>query len=82
MGNLCMETLITSEAKRIADRYNKDFLDCSDVMQITGLGRDKVREIFNSKGFPVTVYGKKKTVNVISFVIWQFKNNTKGGMNG
>ena len=33
------EELISLEAKRLADRYNKDYLDCEDLMKITGLGK-------------------------------------------
>lgn len=47
-------------------------------MQIMGLGRDKIREIMNSKEFPSAKYGKKKTVNIISFVTWQFMKNING----
>ena len=55
-------------------------LELKDVMQITGLGRDKVREIFNSKNFPLSNYGHKQTVSIMAFVIWQMKNNTKGDL--
>ena len=51
-------------------------------MQITGLGRDKVREIMNSKSFPSSKFGKKKTVSVVAFVSWQFKNNMNGDLYG
>lgn len=75
-----IEELICAETKRLSDKYKKDYLDLKDVMEITGLGRDKVREIFNSKNFPLTTYGHKKTVSVMSFVIWQIKNNTRGNV--
>ena len=77
-----IDLLISAEAKRLAERYNKDFLDIKDIMQITGLGRDKVREIMNSKEFPASKYGKKKTVSIVAFVTWQFKNNTNGEIYG
>jgi len=73
-----IETLICAEVERLSKKYNKDFLELKDVMEITGLGRDKVREIFNSKDFPSSNYGHKQTVTLMSFVIWQIKNNTKG----
>lgn len=72
--------LIQSEVDRLSKRYNKDFLDCADIMKITGLGRDKVREMMNSNNFPTSKFGRKKTVGLASFVIWQMKNNTKGGL--
>ena len=39
------EELISAEIKRITEKYNKEYLDCSDIMKITGLGRDNVRAI-------------------------------------
>lgn len=82
MGEFKIEELICAEVKRLSEKYKKDYLEIKDVMEITGLGRDKVREIFNSKNFPLTTYGHKKTVSVMSFVIWQIKTNTKGNMYG
>ena len=75
-----IEELICAEVNRLSKKYNKDYLELKDVMEITGLGRDKVREIFNSKDFPLSTYGHKKTVTIMSFVIWQMKNNTKGDL--
>ena len=40
--DLQAEMLISAEAKRLADRYNKDYLDCEDLMKITGLGKGNV----------------------------------------
>ena len=77
-----IDYLIASEIKRLSEKYQKDYLDVKDVMQITGLGRDKVREIMNSKSFPAAKYGKKKTVSIAAFVSWQFKNNTNGDIYG
>lgn len=77
-----LENLICAEVERLSKKFNKDYLELKDVMEITGLGRDKVREIFNSKDFPVSLYGHKKTVSIMAFVIWQMKNNTKGDIYG
>ena len=82
VSKLQIDSLISAETKRLAERYNKDYLDVKDIMQITGLGRDKVREIMNSNDFPASRFGKKKTVSIIAFVSWQFKNNTKGDIYG
>ena len=65
-----IETLICAEVDRLSKKYNKDYLELKEVMEITGLGRDKVREIFNSSNFPLSTYGHKKTVSIMSFVIW------------
>ena len=47
------ENLIKSEVERISTKYNKDFLDCEDLIKITGLGRDNVRSLLRSKNFYV-----------------------------
>lgn len=82
MIELKIEALILAETKRLSERYGRDYLDLKDVMQITGLGRDKVRQIFNSKSFPLSNYGHKQTVSILAFVIWQFKSNTRGQIYG
>ncbi len=74
MNDLKIEDLISSEAKRLSDRYGKDYLDCSDIMKITGLGKDNVRTIMNRKDFPTMKIGKRKIVSVIGFATWQIKN--------
>lgn len=76
------EELISSEVERISKRYNKDYLELNDIMEITGLGRDKVRTLFNSKNFPTCKIGKKKTVTIMGFVIWQMEHNTGGNIYG
>ena len=48
---LNIESLIQNEVERISTKYNKDFLDCEDLMKITGLGRDNVRNLLRSKNF-------------------------------
>ena len=74
MNELKIEELITAEAKRLSDRYGKDYFDCEDIMKITGLGRENVRSIMNRKDFPLTKVGKRKIVSVLGFATWQIKN--------
>ena len=69
------ENLIKSEVERISTKYNKDFLDCEDLIKITGLGRDNVRSLLRSKSFPTTKVGKRQVVSVLNFVTWQMMNN-------
>ena len=71
------EELISAEAKRLSDKYNKDFLDCEDLIKITGLGRDNVRTLLRSKDFPTTKVGKRQVVSVLNFVTWLTLNNNK-----
>ena len=81
--DLQAEMLISAEAKRLADRYNKDYLDCEDLMKITGLGRDNVRNLMRSKNFPTTKVGKRQVVSVLNFVTWMtLNNNTSEVKNG
>ena len=69
------ENLIRSEVERISTKYNKDFLDCEDLIKITGLGRDNVRNLLRSKNFPTTKVGRRQVVSVLNFVTWQTMQN-------
>ena len=70
-----IENLIQNEVERISTKYNKDFLDCEDLIKITGLGRDNVRNLLRSENFPTTKVGKRQVVSVLNFVTWQMMNN-------
>ena len=56
------------------DRYGKDYLTATDIRKITGLGKDKVRNIMLRKDFPSLNLGKRKIVSVVGFATWQIKN--------
>ena len=58
------------EAKRIAEKYQKDFLSCDDLVGIMGVGKNNIRELMNSGHFPTIEIGNRKVVSVISFVMW------------
>ena len=70
-----LNELIQSEVNRISLKYGKDFLDCEDLVKITGLGRDNVRNLMRSKTFPTTKVGKRQVVSVLNFVTWLTLNN-------
>ena len=70
-----INNLIESEVDRLTTKYNKDFLDCEDLIKITGLGRDNVRNLLRSKSFPTTKVGKRQVVSVLNFVTWQVLQN-------
>lgn len=72
---LNIDNLIKSEVDRLTTKYNKDFLDCEDLIKITGLGRDNVRNLMRSKNFPTTKVGKRQVVSVLNFVTWLTLNN-------
>ena len=75
--------IIQNEVNRISQKYNKDFLDCEDIIKITGLGRDNVRNLLRSKNFPTTKVGKRQVVSVLNFVTWlTLNNNTNEVDNG
>ena len=74
--NINYDYLIQKEVERISTKYNKDFLDCEDLIKITGLGRDNVRNLMRSKNFPITKVGKRQVISVLNFVTWQVMNNS------
>ena len=75
-NQLNIDNLIKAEVDRLTTKYNKDFLDCEDLIKITGLGRDNVRNLMRSKNFPTTKVGKRQVVSVLNFVTWMTLNNT------
>ena len=82
-NQLSIDNLIKAEVDRLTTKYNKDFLDCEDLIRITGLGRDNVRNLMRSKNFPTTKVGKRQVVSVLNFVTWiALNNNTSEVKNG
>ena len=77
-NQLNIDNLIKSEVDRLTTKYNKDFLDCEDLIKITSLGRDNVRNLMRSKNFPTTKVGKRQVVSVLNFVTWITLNNNTG----
>lgn len=73
--NINFDNLIQCEVERISTKYNKDFLECEDIMRITGLGRDTVRKLLRSNSFPTTKVARRYVVSVLNFVTWQTLNN-------
>ena len=67
-------SLISAEVQRLSAKYMKEFLDCNDLMRILGVGRDNVRALMRSEGFPTTAIGNRKVVSVLSFIIWQMQS--------
>lgn len=68
---ISIEELIATETKRISELFGKSFLDCEDIVKLTGLGRDNVRSLMKSKTFPIIKIGKRQVVSIINFVTWQ-----------
>ena len=80
-NQLNVDNLIKAEVDRLTTKYNKDFLDCEDLIKITGLGRDNVRNLMRSKNFPTTKVGKRQVVSVLNFVTWITLNNNASEVN-
>ena len=66
-----IEKLIADEVKRLSTQFGKSFLDCENLIELTGLGRDNVRALMHSKAFPVTKVGNRQVVSILAFVAWQ-----------
>lgn len=64
------EKIIADEVKRITDETHKSFLDCDDIIRLTGLGRENVRNLMRSNSFPTQIVGRRKIVSVSNFVLW------------
>ena len=58
------------EAKRLSEKYGKDFFECEDLIKILGVGRDNVRNLMRSKGFPAKTIGNRKVVSALAFATW------------
>lgn len=65
------ERLIADEVSRLTRKYGKSFLDCENLIELTGLRRDNVRAFMHSKAFPVTKCGNRQVVSILAFVAWQ-----------
>lgn len=76
--NVNIESIIAAESKRISSEYGKSFLDCDDIVALTGLGRDNVRTLMKSKSFPVIQVGKRQVVSIVAFVTWQMSAYCEG----
>ena len=68
--------IIEYEVERLSKKYNKEFLDCKDLIDILGVGRDNVRKLMRSEGFPTLSIGNRKVVSIMSFVLWQLDSLT------
>ena len=73
-----IEQVIADEVKRLSAQFGKSFLDCEDIIKLTGLGRDNVRALMRSRRFPVMKVGKRQVVSIVNFVMWQMNENTGG----
>ena len=77
-SSINIEQLVADEVKRLSLQFGKSFLDCEDIISLTGLGRDNVRALMRSRRFPVVKVGKRQVVSILNFVTWQINDNIGG----
>ena len=65
------------EARRLAEKYGKDYLNCDDLVLIMGIGKNNARHLLNSSTFPTIEVGNRKVVSVIAFALWSLQENYK-----
>ena len=78
LNDIRIEELITAEARRLSEQFGKAFLDCEDIVKLTGLGRDNVRGLMHKRCFPVVKAGNRQVVSILAFVTWQMTEYLKG----
>ena len=65
------------EARRLAEKYNKDYFDCDDLVGIMGVGKNNIRQLLNSESFPTVEIGNRKVVSVIAFALWSLQTQSQ-----
>ena len=68
---LNVEQLITEEANRLTNKYNKSFIGYKEIMEIMVIGRDSAKALLSSRQFPVVQLGNRKVTSITAFVAWQ-----------
>ena len=63
------------EARRLSEKYGKDYLNCDDLISIMGIDKNNVRQLFNSSSFPTVEIGNRKVVSVIAFALWSLQDS-------
>ena len=65
------------EAKRLSEKYDKDFFDCDDLVRIMGVGKNNIRQLLNSDTFPTVEIGNRKVVSAIAFSLWSLQSRSQ-----
>ena len=66
------------EAKRLSEKYGKDYLNCDDIVEIMGVGKNNARQLLNNDTFPTVEIGNRKVVSVIAFALWSLQFQKMG----
>ena len=65
------------EARRLSEKYGKDFFDCEDLVSIVGVGKNNIRQLLNSESFPTIEIGNRKVVSVLAFALWSLQTQSQ-----
>ena len=65
------------EARRLSEKYGKDYLSCDDLVSIMGIGKNNARQLLNAVNFPTIEVGNRKVVSVIAFALWSLQDSDK-----
>jgi hypothetical protein len=70
---LDLSVAIAMEARRLAEKYQKDTFECSDLPQILNVGNDNARSLMNSEDFPSIRIGGRVVVPALALAAWMVK---------
>jgi len=65
------------EARRLADKYKKDYFSCDDLVLVMGIGKNNARQLLNCSTFPTVEVGNRKVVSVAAFALWSLQDGYK-----
>ncbi|MCL2190166.1 MAG: hypothetical protein FWB87_15550 [Defluviitaleaceae bacterium] len=64
---------VAMEARRLAEKYGKDYFDAEDLTKIIGVGMNNARQLFCDIDFPTIQIGNRKVVSSIALALWSLK---------
>ncbi|MCL2874522.1 MAG: hypothetical protein FWE29_06305 [Defluviitaleaceae bacterium] len=79
--NLELGVAAALEAKRLAEKYEKDYLNCDDLVLIMGIGKNNARQLLNITYFPTIEVGNRKVVSIAAFALWSLQSKDNQFMN-
>ena len=60
---------IADDVSWLTRKYGKSFLDCENLIELTGLGRDNLCALMHSKVSPVSKVGNRQVESILAFVV-------------
>lgn len=58
------------EAKRLSEKYGKDYFCCEDLTKILGVGMNNIRQLMCRSNFPTIEVGNRKVVSSMALALW------------